>query len=684
MKFIVSIVLCVSLSYSYLFAQEFPKREIDISILADELFGVQDLELNYQELYENLALLLANPINLNNASIEDLRFLNLLSEYQIQSFLQYRTENGQLLSVYELQSVPGFDLSTIYRIIPFVKTAETKNVKSLWTRIISEENNYFILRYDKTLEKRKGYTNTATPSSRFTGSPDDIYMRFRVSNPGDFSLGFTCEKDAGEQFNWNPSSQQYGFDYYSVHAQVVNKGKLKNAIIGDYQTQFGQGLVLSGSFGYGKGSETVNTLRRSNVGFLPYTSVNETGFKRGAAFTYEIQPGLLISPFYSIARRDASLVIDSTEEAFASSLQNSGLHRTETEIKNRKQLQEQNYGVVVNFRKNSIDAGVILNRIAFNVPINRTPAAYNAFSFGGTENTNTGLFLNYTIHNFTFFSEFANSFGHGSGVAAGILGSLTPKLDFAFHYRNYQRDFFSINSNAFSESSIPQNESGTYWGLKYRWNKKFSATGYADLFQFPWLRYQSYTPSEGHEWLIRVNYQPSKTVLLFVQIREESKVRNLSTENTNLYETGTGVKKSYWINCDYTITPHLKLKTRAQMTAYDFQDKTTHGMLLLQDVSLDIWRVSLTARYALFDTDNYDNRQYVYEHDVWLAYSLPAYSGIGIRNYILAQYTVNKHLTFWLRYAHTRFTDRETIGSGGDTIEGNVRNDIRMQMRIRF
>src|SRR5688572_26406486 len=88
-------------------AQEYPKKDVDLEILADQLFGFQDLDLNYQELYENIALLLSNKIDLNKATEEELRFLNLLSELQIQSLIKYRQENGDLLSVYELQAVPG-------------------------------------------------------------------------------------------------------------------------------------------------------------------------------------------------------------------------------------------------------------------------------------------------------------------------------------------------------------------------------------------------------------------------------------------------------------------------------------------------------------------------------------------------------------------------------------------------
>jgi len=666
-------------------AQEYPKKEVDLEILADQLFGFQDLDLNYQELYENIALLLSNRINLNKANAEELRFLNLLSEYQVQNLLQYRQENGALLSVYELQAVPGFDLPIITKIIPFVIVDDATAEGSLWKRIREEENNYLIVRYDKTFETKSGFKESSSDQTRFRGDENEMYVRFRTSRPGDFSLGFTLEKDAGEEISWNNDQRQYGFDFYSFHAQVQNKGKLKNLIVGDYQTQFAQGLLLGGSFGYGKGSETVTTIRRSNLGFLPYTSVNEVGYKRGAAVTYQLHPQVFLSSFYSNTWRDASVNSDTLEEVSVSSFQATGLHRNESELINRQQIQEQNYGAVLNFRKNSRDAGIIFNAIDFSLPIDRNPRPYNQFTFSGQHVNNIGAFFNYTLYNITFFSEAAKTISEGYGLTAGMLGSITTKLDIALHVRHYQRNFQSLYSNAFAESSQSQNESGIYWGWKYSWNRKFSASGYADLFSFPWLRYRSYTPSEGYEWLLRFNYQPSKNVLIYLQAREESKVRNVSDEQPgNQYLTAEGIKRSYWINCDYGLTQKLKLKTRAQFSAFEIDGVFTRGMALIQDISMDFGRLTITGRYALFDTDDYDNRQYVYERDVWLAYALPAYSGVGVRNYVLAEYTVNKHLSFWIRYARTRYTDRNEIGSGADAIEGDTKNDIRIQMRVKF
>ena len=681
-RIIISLLYCAAISAE---AQEYPTKEVDLDILADQLFGFQDLDLNYQELYENIALVLSNRVNLNKATAEELRFLNLLSESEVQNLIQYREENGKLLSIYELQAVPGFDLTTINKIIPFVTIDAINNDRPLWNRILEEDNNYFLIRYDKTLETKAGFKESASDQTRFRGDDHELYMRFRTSRPGDFSLGFTVEKDAGEEIKWNSAKKQYGFDFYSIHGQIQNKGKLKNLIVGDYQTQFAQGLLLGSSFGFGKGSETVMAIRRSNLGFLPYTSVNETGYKRGVAITYQLNPKLYISTFYSNIRRDVSITNDSLEEASVSSFQTTGLHRNETELINRKLIQEKNYGTVVNFQNSSLDAGFIFNAINFSLPIERSVQPYNQFDFSGNHIENIGAFFNYTRYNITFFSEAGHTIGAGSGITAGMLGSLTPKLDVSLHVRHYQRNFQSLYSNALSENSQPKNETGVYWGWKYNWNRKYSASGYLDLFTFPWLGFRSYAPSEGHEWLLRLNYQPSKKVLIYIQAREESKIRNFSRAQPNIqYTTGEGIKRNYWINCDYGLTQTLKLKTRAQFSTFNIDGAVTKGMALIQDISVDAGKLTIIGRHALFDTDDFDNRQYVYERDVWLAYSLPAYAGVGIRNYIMAEYTVNKNFSFWIRVATTQYSDRDDIGSGADEIAGNTKRDVRIQALIKF
>ncbi|MBA4054078.1 MAG: hypothetical protein C0490_05140 [Marivirga sp.] len=678
--------LLFTLLGSSILAQDFPRKEIDLNRIADELYGAQDLDMNYEELYENLVHLLSHPINLNTANAEDLRFLKILSENQVADLLDYRKKNTNLLSVYELQAVPGFDLETIGRLVPFVKVIDpTAQIDaSLWKRVRYESDNYFLARYERTIQKKEGYSSRLEPSSRFQGSEDKFCLRFRTSRPGDFSAGFTLEKDAGEKITWDAGQRYYGVDFISFHAQLQNKGRLKNLVVGDYQSQFGQGIMLGGIFGTGKGGETITAVRRSNIGVLPYTSAYEAGNLRGAAATVEIINKIYITGYYSHTRRDANLSSDSLSDTSISSMQTTGLHRNENELSSRKRISNRDWGAVLQYKDNLLDAGLMFNIVEFENPVRRKATVYNQFTFQGTQNSNTGFYLNYTFQNISFFSEFSKSRKGGAGYSAGVLWSVVPSFDLALLYRNFDRDFYSFYSNAFAENSLTQNERGIYWGWKYRLSRKISLAGYVDLFQFPWLRYRSYSPSSGHEWLFRFSYQPSRKVLIFFQAREESKARNASGEKTNLYSVNQGIKQNYIIHCDYGLRQKLRLKTRVQFSSYLYNGRKTSGFAFIQDASADVGQLQFTGRYAVFATDDYDNRQYAYENDVLLAYSMPAYNGIGVRKVLMIEYKLNRYLSFWLRYGTIRYPYEEKTGTGPDTIEGNTRNDVKFQMRIKF
>lgn len=677
--------------------QEYPLQEIDIQQFVEEIFAFQDEDVSYDELYEALLLNYSDPLNLNVAEREDLKSLFVLSDYQINSFLAYRQKYGKLLSIYELQAVPGFDKTTIYRFLPFVTVRDdglSADNRPLLKRILSERNNYLLLRYERTLEEKKGYTTPVinpgeTPPSRYVGASGKHYARFRVNHTRDFSLGFTAEKDAGETYTWDPETHRYGADFYSVHFQLQNKGKIKNLIIGDYQIQYGQSLLLGAGFTVGKGGETITTVRRSNTGIRPYTSVIETGFFRGAASTYEVHKNIEVTGFYSRLNQDAIVRVDSAEsiEDFITSIQSSGFHRTQSEIDAKGDIVEQAYGGVVHYKNKKKDLQIGLTGIVndFEVPLIRNNSLYNTFEFAETKNYNLGLFYNYNWQNISLFGEAARSKSGGIGAVGGAIISLTPKLETSIVYRNYDKDFHSFYGQAFGESSTRNiNERGLYWGLKYRPNRKYEFSAYFDQFTFPWLRFGINTPSSGYEYLFRANYKPSRGTLLYAQYRQQSKMDNPSGQEVAIDFPLNGIKRNYLINLDLKINDNLGMKSRVQFSNYDFDEQRTKGYAIMQDVYLQFWKLKLSTRFVLFDTEDFENRQYAYERDVLYAFSIPAYSGVGTRQYVLLQYGVTRKIDLYARIARTHYRDRDVISSGLEEIEGNKKTDVKFQVRLKF
>ena len=104
---------------------------------------------------------------------------------------------------------------------------------------------------------------------------------------------------------------------------------------------------------------------------------------------------------------------------------------------------------------------------------------------------------------------------------------------------------------------------------------------------------------------------------------------------------------------------------------------------MMQDIIYTTPKLSISSRMALFDTECQQNRQYAYERDVLYAFSIPGYSGQGIRNYLLFSYRMNRQIDIWARIARTTFYDRNEIGTGLETINGNKRTDVKFQIRYK-
>lgn len=680
--------------------------EVDLDQFIQSLFAVQDQDINYEDAYESLYLLYTNPLDLNRATYEQLADLYVLSQYQIQQFLDYRRRNGNLLSIYELQAIEGFDLETIYKILPFVTVAESTfaaDTRSLWQRILSEENRYLIYRHSRILEQQRGFRplgigdtlRSGLPQTRYLGSPDKIYMRFRVSHLRDFSIGFTAEKDAGEPIAWNPLRRQFGMDFWSAHAAVYNRGRLKALMLGDYLIQAGQGMLLAAGFTVGKGAETVATVRRSNTGVRPYTSVIENGFFRGAAATVGLGR-TDVTPFISFARRSANINftaadtasdVDILGEAFINSIVPTGFHRTPRELNAKNAISETTGGITATYRSSdgNLEAGGTAMLTRFSVPLRPIDRIYNRFEFNGTLNHNIGGFFSYNYRNFNFFGEAARSASGGMGALGGFVSSLSAKADMAMLYRRYDRHFHSFYGQSFSEGTRPINEHGMYWGIKIKPSLRWTLAAYYDLFRFPWLRFLADAPSTGSEWLARLSFQPNKKTMLYAQFRQETKGRNLRDNLTIMDVVVPSVRRNFQLNVDFRAEQIVTTRSRIQWSSYQQEGgNLTQGFAIAQDLVLDFRWVKISSRFALFDTDDYENRQFMFEKDVLYAFTIPAYYGRGFRNYYMVQFNIGRKTDLWLRYAFTELRNQNTFGSGLDLIEGNRRSELKVQLRRMF
>ena len=94
--------------------------------------------------------------------------------------------------------------------------------------------------------------------------------------------------------------------------------------------------------------------------------------------------------------------------------------------------------------------------------------------------------------------------------------------------------------------------------------------------------------------------------------------------------------------------------------------------------------LKLSARYAIFDTDNYDTRLYAYENDLLYVFSIPSYFYKGMRTYLMLKYDFGENIDFWARWGLFSYANEDGISSGLETIYGSKKSDIKLQLKIRF
>lgn len=669
------------------FAQEPYRPETDIGQFIQEIFPVATDDVDYAELYEALFQLYTHPANLNTITRDELAALYILSEEQLSSFFDYRTKHGPLLSLYELQAVPTFDVATIRKLLPFVSVESAR--LSLRDSFKNPTQHFLLFRTDRPLEKQKGFSaSDSTSSSRYAGDPWQWYMRYRYARTGQYSVGFTLEKDAGEIMSWQPKRQVFGVDFSSFHVQIQHRGRLKNLILGDYQMQAGQGTILSAGFSLGKGAEVIRTTYRSSLGLRPFTSVMEAGFFRGIAATIALHKTIDVTGFFSSVRRDASVAdTPEGEPLTVTSLSIAGLHRTPTERANQAIIPERNIGFHALYRapSNRGQLGVTLLHTTYGAFVKRKDVLYNYFEFKGSKNLIAGINGDYRWKNVHLFGEAARSQSGGLGGVAGLILPVTRSVDFTMLYRNYARNFHSFYGNPFGEATRPGNESGIYQALRYAPTKQWQFSGFYDRFRFPWLKYLVDKPSNGVDYFVHVQYTPSKRAKWYVLFHEERKEKNAPASGQTVTPVVPTTRRIALINFDYNQPLKYSLRSRIQAGDFTYRGLSrSQGIIFVQDITWRWPKWEVSGRLALYLTDNYDSRQYVYEKDALYAFSVPAYYDKGTRHYLMIRRTFGKHLKVWLRWAQYRYFNLETISSGLNEIQGKTKSELKMQLMYGF
>jgi len=617
-------------------------------------------------------------IDLNKVDAAILMSTGMVTEEQVAAFINYRRLLGNFVSIYEIQAIPGWDLELIGKLKTYIVVADGSRWSRSGSRLRPRAESQLIIRAGRQIERSRAYfEKDSLGNSHYLGKPGQLYIRYRLSLKNAFHAGFTAGKDAGEL----PGK---GFDFYSFHLWLNLKGWLKYLAIGDYSVSMGQGLIHWQGLSFPKSSD-LGLLNRQAQTIRPYQSSGESRFHRGLAAGWKIG-NWQGATFAAEDLKDANLETGAGGKITATSIIESGYHRSALEIADKNVFHQLVLGGNLGFQKKTWQINANFIHYGFNYPIKKQDLPYNLFAISGKSWSNCSIDYSLNLDNYRLFGELARDARGAMAGLAGMVMSVDPALDLGILYRNFGARFRSMEASAFTESSEPANESGLWLGLNLRPSRYLSFAAFADFFNFPWLKYRVDAPSNGVDYLLKGDWHPDKLFHMESRLRFNRKAANDSIA-FGVHRL-LDLKRMSWRNqFNFEISRVWTIRSRVELNGYRSEsNEMKRGFLTNLDIFCHLPKslFGFNLRLEWFDTDAYDSRIYSYENDLPNFYNVPALFGRGFRYYSNIKISYHAKFTMGLKWAQTIFQGVEKFGSGWDEVKGKKRSDLRVELLIKF
>lgn len=642
-----------------------------------------------------------NRVSVND-TVSGLRVFPFVSDYQRDCLRAYIVLFGPLVSVDELHGVNGFDTLTIELLRPLVDCSIAQNETKITLKdLVTRGSSNLVAGVGGTVEQAKGYSEDI-----YEGDNLRMMWRYYYKYKDKIQLQVSGDKDPGEALF--SGSKKQGFDFYGFSLMINDIGwgsgsrgfRVKRLMVGQYHLQFGQGLALWS--GMGARSSIGANIGKYGQGIRPSGAFSEYGYLQGGATTLALDRHWDLSVFYSYVNRAATLPRGADKDSsinWVQSIYNSGYFRTQTELAKKNQLVEQLAGGHLQYGSTNVKVGFTGVHTWFDKAIIPAKTVYNDNYFQGDRNTNLGVDFMYRKGGWLLFGETALCVNDGldslskNYAQASILGSelaIGTGHKLSGQLRYYSPTYHSFHSSALGQGGEPQNEMGAalYYQGRLPWG--MTATAMADFFYFPHEKYLIYGPSRGKEFRAMLSKPFRQVDGLTINLRYRYKDKGRNVIPTTLVDGAYQLEQTYRHQIQGDIEYRKgswRLVSRVAYACY-YGDKTmaSSGFLFYQDLMYEPKRVPLTlaARVAWFDVDDYEARLYTVESDFIYQYNSNVYQNEGYRGYLVVRYDISKNWNIGFKYGVTIYSDRDTFGSGNDLIDANHRQQWRIQLRWKW
>lgn len=411
-------------------------QTFDLQDIMEDIYGqIAEAGVSMEDMTEQLMDIAAHPINLNQTNAEELSQLVWLSDEQIDDILTYQYQHP-FVDIYELQLIESLKDYDIRNLLPFVYVGEAKEGEKIYFReVFRYAKHELTLRADaRNIEDYEG---------------DPIYgkLRYRFNYQNHVQMGLTIGRPTGGALD----KVEYG-----GYVQVQDIGVVKSMVGGNFQANFGQGLVIGTPFHTGK-SSYIASGTNAKEGVRKFTAVGDD---------YPAFHGL------------------GTTLRFGK-IEVSGLYSLQQEDSTWKHV----VGVNATGKWNKLKVGVTAIK---NIEATTKEGAIE----GGAV---VGVNARYNWGKVDIWGEVAATQTKQLGVGSIVGIQLTPigDLNLLALYRYYSPDFDNPYAYAFSEKSRLNDENGFYLGAEIKRLAHWRFAGYVDAFR------------EGYDVLYQTDWQPN-------------------------------------------------------------------------------------------------------------------------------------------------------------------------------
>lgn len=655
--------------------------EIEWESLMESLAESDELSFeSITALSDRLLELRDNPIDINVIGKSSVAEIPFLDAAQIEEIELYRYTHGNMKSMGELQFINSIDYRTRQLLSLFCYAGE--GIDRAYPRptirdIFRYGRSELIYRSDIPFYKRDGFRYHTPeelkkyPNRRYLGNAFQHNIKYTFNWKDRVRFGLSADKDAGELFT---GGRYPVYDYVSAYFQLKDCRWLQNLIVGNMRASFGCGLIANAGFGNSR-SMMSSTLNRQRTALRPHSSVSESGYLTGVGST-------LCYRSFSLTALAAYTGIDATvnEDGEITSFKEDGYHRTPLEASKSGNTRETDLAVHAEWLHNGIDIGATVMLTDFSHHVRSLMSLYPS---GRNGEWFWSAGADYSIRRaaFSFFGETAICDNFSMATVNTLDFRIASKHDIQLIFRDYSPTFNSIHGNSISDGDL-RNERGLYIGYASRLHG-VDVSAYADLFMFPQPKNGVSEPSEGLEVQTMLSYAPRSSDNAF-QLRYRYKYKEKDSKLLDAVAGNrTGRMKFQWIH-DFSAV--LSLQSQFNFVHSSFYDSGFEtGWTAVESLTVrKLGHFSGSVTIGFFHTDSYATRVSVYEKGLLNSFNFISLYGKGFRTALVLKYAPCSLISVLLKFGGTVYTDRDEIGSSQQRIDASHKEDLSIQIRMKF